>query len=39
MMLLIFEASTPRGGYYRLGLAWMFPPRLVSIVTALTRCF
>ena len=38
MVLLIFEASSPRGGYYRFGLG-IFMPRMASMVTALARLF
>ena len=40
-MLVFFtlEASRPCGTTYRLGLGWMFHPKLALMVAALTRLF
>jgi|GEM_PF-6756505 hypothetical protein len=39
MVLFVFEASSPCGTTYRLGMAWYIPPALVSVIAALTRLF
>jgi len=38
-LFLIFEASQPDGTRYRLGLGWIFHPKLASIVAVVVRLF
>jgi hypothetical protein len=38
-IFLIFEASQPSGTTYRFGLGCLVPPRLASLMVALTRLF
>jgi hypothetical protein len=38
MVFVIFEANSPHGSRYRLGLGWAMPT-LASIVVAVTRLF
>jgi hypothetical protein len=38
-VFLIIEASQPNGASYRLGLGWIFHPKLASMVAALVRLF
>jgi hypothetical protein len=38
-LFLIFEASQPNGTTYRLGLGWIFHPKLASMVILIVRLF
>jgi hypothetical protein len=38
-LFLIFEVSQPNGTTYRLGLGWIFHPKLTSMVTLIVRLF
>ena len=38
-VFLILEASRPNGALYRLGLGWIFYPKLASMVAAIVRLF
>ena len=38
-VFLILEASQPNGTRYRLGLGWIFHPKLASMVAVIVRLF
>jgi hypothetical protein len=38
-VFLVLEASQPNGTTYRLGLGWIFPPNLASMVAVIVRLF
>jgi hypothetical protein len=38
-VFLILEASQPNGATYRLGLGWIFHPKLASMIAVIVRLF
>jgi hypothetical protein len=38
-VFLILKASRPNGALYRLGLGWIFHPKLASMVAVIARLF
>lgn len=38
-VFLILEASQPSGATYRVGLGWLFHPKLASMVAVIMRLF